>query len=51
MEKKYISPEIKIAKFESEDILTTSGIITIADQPKSFTNADQLDTQDFSIFD
>ncbi len=49
MEKKYTSPEIKIVKFESEDIIQTSGIT--AEQPKSFTGAEQLQTQDFSIFE
>ena len=50
MEKKYISPEIKIVKFEAEDIIQTSGIIT-ADKPKSFTGAEQVQPQDFSIFE
>ena len=47
MEKKYTSPEMKIVKFESEDIILTSSIIT--DKPKSFDGAEQLQPQEFSI--
>ena len=50
MVKKYISPEINIIKFEAEDIIQTSGIITNS-MPKSFDKAEQLQTQNVSIFD
>lgn len=52
MEKKYTSPEIKIVKFEAEDIIQTSGTITTTSMPKTtFEGAEQLQNQDFSIFD
>lgn len=50
MEKKYTSPEMIIVNFEAEDIIQTSGIIAVS-EPKSFTGAEQLQTQDFSIFE
>ncbi len=50
MVKKYISPEINIIKFEAEDIIQTSGII-INSMPKSLDGAEQLQTQDVSIFE
>lgn len=50
--KKYTSPEMTIVKIQAEDVILTSGEITTAEMPNTtFNGAEQLDTQNFSIFD
>ena len=50
--KKYKSPAMTIGKIQAEDVILTSGEITTAEMPNTtFTGAEQLDTQNFSIFD
>ena len=50
MKKKYISPKVKTIKFEIEDIIQTSSVI-ITEAPKSFAGAEQIKSQEFSIFE
>ena len=50
--KKYTSPEMTIVKIQAEDVILTSGEITTAEMPNTtFTGAEHLQSQDFSIFD
>lgn len=52
MKKKYTTPEIEIVKFESKDVIQTSGIVEPENLPKTLTGAEQLNSVQYtSIFD
>lgn len=54
MTKKYITPELKVAKFNTENIVTESsgGILDYVKSllPKSFGNADKLENMTLKDF-
>lgn len=53
MRREYTKPEIRIAKFQQEDIIMESGGIVQSTMPKTLVNsyeAASYGTQDFSIF-
>lgn len=42
--KKYIKPELNTTLFETEDVITASGDIPVADTPSTFEGAVKLGT-------
>ena len=54
MRREYTKPELKIVKFQHEDIIMASGTVVQNGQPKTSVgtyDAASYGTQDFSIFE